>query len=70
MAKLVLIRMSKCKSELVGETKKGVNVGQVLRILDDAWNKRFSSTHTEVMSGTTGQVRMIFWSEGNWKDYL
>lgn len=57
--------MSKCRSQLVGETKRGVNVGQLASILNPAWDERFSSAHIGVTSGSTGQVRIIFWSEGN-----
>lgn len=40
MPELVLIRMSKCRSGLVGETNKGVNVRRVVSISDAAWGRK------------------------------
>ena len=39
MPELVLIRMSKCRSGLVGEIKTGVIVGQAVPILDASWDE-------------------------------
>lgn len=39
MPELVLIRMLKCRSGLVGEIKTGVIVGQAVPILDASWDE-------------------------------
>lgn len=39
MPELVLIRMAKCRSGLVGEIKTGVIVGQAVPMLDAAWDE-------------------------------